>query len=540
MLSAIAFSQTPHFQWAKSSIANNNDDAFGVATDPSGNIFIAGYFTSTTVTFGSFSLTNAGSQDIYLVKYDASGNVLWAKSAGGTGYDDAYSVATDFSGNVYITGMFSSPSITFDTVTIPNLSGANMYLAKYDANGNALWARNTSGAGYQSGQSVATDNTGNVYVAGIFVSPTIVFGGTTLNNAGGHDLFLAKYKNDGTLVWAQSAGGPSNDLAASVATDVFGNVFVTGNFESPTLTFGSVSITKRDSCDMFITKFNTNGIAQWAKNSGTTNVDDINCVATDSAGNAYVTGNFISHTMTFGTTVLTSAGADDWYILKFNAGGNLLWAKNEGGTGSDDAFSIATDASGNVYVAGDFFSPSITIGSNNMINSGTNSYDACFAKFDSLGNVKWATSAGGTLGDIATAITTDSYFNTYVLGSFGSSSITFVPTTLSNTHTNAIDIFLVKIDTASINVGTVEINKNDSGILIYPNPFNSKTTIVFAEEQKCTEIKITDIVGKEIKTFAVKDEKYLTIEKGNLKEGIYFFQITNEMKCVINKKIIVQ
>ena len=115
-----------------------------------------------------------------------------------------------------------------------------------------------------------------------------------------------------------------------------------------------------------------------------------------------------------------------------------------------------------------------------------------------------------------------------------------LPTMLSNTHTNANDLFLVKIDTASINVGTLEIYNNENGILIYPNPFSSKITVAFAEEQKSTEIQITDIVGKEIKTFIVKDEKYLTIEKGNLKEGIYFVQITNEMKCVINKKIIVQ
>ena len=538
LFSAATFSQTPHFQWAKGSTGNNNDNAYGVATDPSGNVFIAGYFISSTITFGSFSLTNAGSQDIYLVKYDASGNVLWAKSAGGTGFDDAFSVATDLSGNVFITGMFSSPSINFDTVSLTNLSGADMYLAKYDANGNALWAVNTGGSGYQSGQSVATDIAGDIYVAGIFVSPTISFGSTTFNNAGLHDMFLAKYKSNGALVWARSAGGTDQDLAASVTTDVSGNVYVTGNFESPTLSFGSVTITKRDTCEMFIVKYNTNGTALWARNAGTTNADDINCVVTDPRGNVYVTGNFSSHTMTFGGTSINNSGSDDWYILKFNTGGNLLWAKSEGGTNNDDAFSIATDADGNVYVAGDFFSSSITIGTTTMINAGSNSYDACIAKYDSLGNVKWATSAGGVLGDIAASITTDAFSNTYVLGTFGSSSITLGPTTLTNTSAN--DIYLVKIDTASINVGTLEINKDDNGILIYPNPFSSKTTILFSEEQKNTEIKITDVIGKVIKTFIMKDEKNITLEKGELKEGIYFVQITNEMKSVVNKKIIVQ
>ncbi len=538
LFSAATFSQTPHFQWAKGSTGNNNDNAYGVATDPSGNVFIAGYFISSTITFGSFSLTNAGSQDIYLVKYDASGNVLWAKSAGGNGFDDAFSVATDLSGNVFITGMFSSPSINFDTVSLTNLSGADMYLAKYDANGNALWAVNTGGSGYQSGQSVATDIAGDIYVAGIFVSPTISFGSTTFNNAGLHDMFLAKYKSNGALVWARSAGGTDQDLAASVTTDVSGNVYVTGNFESPTLSFGSVTITKRDTCEMFIVKYNTNGTALWARNAGTTNADDINCVVTDPRGNVYVTGNFSSHTMTFGGTSINNSGSDDWYILKFNTGGNLLWAKSEGGTNNDDAFSIATDADGNVYVAGDFFSSSITIGTTTMINAGSNSYDACIAKYDSLGNVKWATSAGGVLGDIAASITTDAFSNTYVLGTFGSSSITFGPNTLTNTCAN--DIYLVKIDTASINVGTLEINKDDNGILIYPNPFSSKTTILFSEEQKNTEIKITDVIGKVIKTFIMKDEKNITLEKGELKEGIYFVQITNEMKSVVNKKIIVQ
>src|SRR6185437_4146300 len=169
--------------WAKSAGGGGNDNGYSVSTDAAGNAFMIGYLFSPAITFGTYTLTNAGAVNMFLVKYDANGNVLWAKKAGGTSNDFGNSVATDAIGNSFVTGSFQSPSITFDTYTLTNTSGVHVFIAKYDANGNTLWAKNSGGTN-GAGNSIGTDAIGNVFVTGRFSSPTITFGTYTLNNAG--------------------------------------------------------------------------------------------------------------------------------------------------------------------------------------------------------------------------------------------------------------------------------------------------------------------------------------------------------------------
>src|SRR5690606_28720910 len=125
--------------------------------------------------------------DIFLVKYNASGKVLWATHAGGTGNDNSNSVSTDALGNVYITGNFMSESITFGTDTLTRKGYSDIFLAKYDARGNALWAKSVGGTKRNYANSVSADASGNVYITGYFDSDSITFGTTTLTNAGSND-----------------------------------------------------------------------------------------------------------------------------------------------------------------------------------------------------------------------------------------------------------------------------------------------------------------------------------------------------------------
>jgi hypothetical protein len=174
---------------------------------------VTGVFHSPTITFGSYTLTNAGQDDIYLAKYKADGNVLWAKSVGETGYDWANSVVVDISGNPYITGGFNSSTITFGSYTLTNTGNTDMFLAKYNTTGNVLWANNAEGTGLEIAYSDAVDNSGNIYVTGVFY-PTIAFGSYTLTNTGNTDIFLAKLKGDNTGI---------NELNNSFNISIFPN-----------------------------------------------------------------------------------------------------------------------------------------------------------------------------------------------------------------------------------------------------------------------------------------------------------------------------
>ena len=118
--------------------------------------------------------------------------MVWANSAGGTSGDGGISIATDAAGNTYITGDFYSPAITFGGTTLTNNGGYDIFIAEYDTNGNVVWAKSAGGTADDEGFSIAADAAGNTYITGGFKSPAITFGGTTLTNNGSYKIFIAK------------------------------------------------------------------------------------------------------------------------------------------------------------------------------------------------------------------------------------------------------------------------------------------------------------------------------------------------------------
>ena len=154
-------------------------------------------FRSEAIRFGTINLMNsAGSYstaDIFLAKYDGSGNVLWATGAGGPQNDQANSVTTDAEGHVFSAGFFYSDTATFGSTRLVNTNyHSDMFLTKYDAAGNTLWALRAGGTDDDNGNSIALNANGNILMTGIFASPVITFGYDTLINSGNGDLFLAK------------------------------------------------------------------------------------------------------------------------------------------------------------------------------------------------------------------------------------------------------------------------------------------------------------------------------------------------------------
>lgn len=483
LIGITAFSQPPSWEWAKRAGGTSQDNSKSVTTDSFGNVYVIGVFASNSISFGSITLTNDttdNSFDIFIVKYDETGNVVWAKRAGGPGSDIPHSISIDPSGNLYVAGGFSSSSITFGStiLIINNVGGTDMFILKYDNNGNELWAKTgTGGSSTDIAFSTTTDALGNVYVAGEFRSSTITFGATTLINQdttnSTFDMFLIKYNASGNVLWAKREGGAIQDYATSIICDSSGNVFVTGNFSSPSITFGAYTLTRmgtNPTLDVFIVKYDSGGNPLWA-NSGGSGADDVfsTSITTDINGNVLVTGHFYSTSLTFGSTILpnTSVFLSDIFLVKYNTSGIMLWVKAEGGAASDGASSVVTDASGNVYVAGSFKSSTITIGTETLTNTDNtgNTADLFILKYDGAGNILWTKSFGGSGQDITGAITISASGNIFVAGEFRSSSIVFGSTTLTNAGGSFPgDMFIAKLgidvwpgDTDNNNV----VNNND-------------------------------------------------------------------------------
>jgi hypothetical protein len=539
VFSGFANAQLPNYLWAKSAGGTGMDNCNSVATDASGNILVTGYFTSPSITFGTTTLTNAnntGVADIFLVKYDAGGNILWAKSAGGSPNDYGNSVATDVSGNILVTGYFSSPSITFGTITLINANPPNsdIFLVKYDAGGNVLWAKSAGGSNWDHGISVSTDASGNVLVTGYFASSLISFGTTTLTTAstGIFDIFLVKYDAGGNVLWAKSGGGSASDEGNSVATDANGNVLVTGYFASSTINFGTTTLTNAGNNDFFLVKYDSAGNVLWAKSEGGSAFDKGNNVFADASGNILVTGFFISSSITFGTTTLTNAGTANFILVKYDAGGNVLWAKSAGGSASDEGNSVSTDASGNILVAGRFTSPSITFGTTTLTNAGVS--DIFLVKYDSGGNVLWAKSAGGSTDDEGNSVSTDASGNILVTGFFYSPSITFGTTTLSNA--GGLDIFIVKL--SGLATGIEEDNFTNA-IDIFPNPFSTQITLQTNISLNNATFKMDNYMNQTVAQIENISGQTITFNRGNLPSGLYFVHLTQDNKLFATKKLII-
>ena len=431
------FAQLNPWLWAKKAGGTNYDYGSGIAVDASGNSYVTGGFEG-TATFGSTTLESSGSQDIFVAKLDNRGNWLWAKKAGGTDSDYGYGIAVDASGNSYVIGCFYSATATFGSTTLTGNGINNIFVTKLDSSGNWLWAKNARESPYDYGHGIAVDASGNSYVTGYF-SGTATFGSTTLTSSGGADIFVAKLDSSGNWLWANNAGGTSDECGNGIAVDASGNSYVTGYFDS-NATFGYTTLTSNGDYDIFIAKLDSSGNWLWAKNAGGSSNDSGNGIAVDASGNSYVTGYFDSNA-TFGYTTLTSNGDYDIFIAKLDSSGNWLWAKNAGGTYNDCGYGIAVDASGNSYVTG-CFCRSATFGSTTLTSNGD--YDIFIAKLDNCGNWLWANNAGGTSDDRGTSIAVDASRNSYVTGYFYDSA-TFGSTTLTSNGGYDTNIFVTKV-----------------------------------------------------------------------------------------------
>ncbi len=466
--------QTPSWDWAQSIGKANNEEGYSVAVDGSGNVYVMGYFESPLLTIGSIALNNAGERDIFIAKYTPSGNLVWAVSAGGAEEEWGYNIAVDGSGNVYVTGYFESPTLTFGSTTLNNAGGWDIFVVKYNTNGGIVWAKSAGSTLNDVGRGVAVDGSGNVYITGYFSSSTLTFGSTTLNNAGGEDIFIVKYDANGNPVWAHHAGGNAGDYSYDIAVDGSGNVYVTGYFSSSTLTFGSTTLSNAGLVNIFVAKYNASGNAVWAKSAGGNLFDSGMSIVVDGNGNVYVSGSFQSPTANFGSLTLNSAGGQDIFVAKYDPSGNVLWAKRAGGSTDEAGIKLAIDVSGGVYVTGFFTSPTADFGSTILNNVA--GYDVFVARYEPNGNLVWAISNGGSDFEISNGIAVhgSSAVSVYVTGGFATSTLNFGSTTLTNL--GARDVFLAKLAGGLI-TGLVE--RRDAGVSLqaFPNPTAGKVIV---------------------------------------------------------------
>ena len=523
------------WQWAAGIGANGgNENATAIVTDGASNVYVAGNFTGSSLTFGGNTLTNGGATDMFIVKYDPWGGVVWAKRIGGTNNDKVHGLAIDFNGDLLITGIYFSNVLSFGSVFLTNTTAgySDLFLAKLDPSGTILWAKKGGGNNNDISNSISSDPTGNIFIGGSFSSTTLTFGTSSVTKTGNQDAFIARFDMNGNYNWAvTSSGTGSMAECTSVCADANGNINATGYFNAANVAFQGTTLINSGDKDVFVVKYNGNGVIYWAKSAGGPNDDKSNAICNGSNGDVYITGNFVSSVITFGTTTYnnTNPSTEDIFLAKLDQFGNFGWARTSGGNGSDAGNGITTDASGNVYITG-YYSSIVNFGSATLTTNGT--LDIFLARYNSSGVNGYAKGAGGTAVDISYGIALSPSNNAYLAGGFFSSSFQLGSTTLLNANTgdSLSDIFVTMLN----HVNNINDIANEYEFTAFPNPSTGIVTLNFPLQ--ANELFVYNSEGKCIQKQLISGNKSDLIFND---DGIYLVKVSgNDVNYT--KKIIIQ
>ncbi|MBH8567710.1 T9SS type A sorting domain-containing protein [Microvirga sp. STS02] len=515
--------QVPVWQSAiavtESASGANSSSVEAMATDASGNVYLAGKFIG-TVSFGAFMLTSTRGESVFVAKWSpVTGNFIWAEPA--SAYATAVKGLTVSGNSVYVCGEFYGPA-TFGSTTLTsstlNTSLVDIFVAKLTDGGSSAgfdWAKQIGGTDNDFATGLATSG-GSVYLAGYFQSPTVAFGPTTLTKSSlqnfSADGFLTKLTDAGStssFAWTQHLSGTANDNCRAVA--VSGpNVYLTGSFNSPTLSLGNLSLAKvGTSYSVYVAKLTDTGTAPgfaWAQNIGEGKGEYASALAVSGSG-IYLAGGFDSPVLRIGGTTLTNSGPAatlDVFLTKLTdtgSTGTVAWAQGLGGTENDYVTGLAVSGA-QAYMTGYFNSANIDFGSYSLNNfGGGNGYPDIFAtKITDLGSsarFDWAQQAGGRFNDqtYAAALSGTTLYTAgvvYTQASFGTISFVYPATSYVP--------FLAALDDATGLATTAATPL--AGLSLAPNPAHTAATVHIPPVPGTTEATLTllDGLGRHVKS----------------------------------------
>ncbi len=385
----------------------------GIATDAAGNIYSTGTLAGAIDVDPSPTSTATLSQvgggvDIWITKFNSSGEYIWGKVFGGTDGDVPYGIDVDSNGNVFVVGTYAG-TVDFDpgagTTSRTSRGNNDNFVVKLTTDGNFAWVKEFGGANEERATGVVLDTNNNILVTGLFndnvdFNPAPLETNTVTGNYA--DGFVLKLDPNGGYLWAKGFGGSSADYGEGIAVDSNNNVYVTGRYTG-NVDFdpgaGITTIAGSATNGAFILKLNSDGNFGFARGFDGTGQDVGLEIEVDSSGNILTAGQFQS-TVDFdpgaGTANLTTSPSSAIFLLKLDPSGNYLWAKSWGGSG-DLPWDLKITSSNDVLLSGDYlgtvdFDP----------NAGTSNYtvqdttDGFILKLDSSGNFVWVSTLRGS------------------------------------------------------------------------------------------------------------------------------------------------
>lgn len=483
-----------NFVWAKNfgGIGSTFNVLRNMTADAAGNVYISGSYSG----FADFdpgvgldTATSKAGNDIFIVKLNITGNLVWVKKIGNTNtFGTVTSIAVDGTGNVYTSGYYAG-IVDFNPgsgiYNLPAATAYNTFVLKLDGGGNFLWAKGAGNSQNSFSNGLSLDATGNAYTTGQYKG-IIDFDSSvstyTLAAKGDDDMYILKLDANGNFVWAKTIGDTLPEFPSSIVVDGLNNVYTTGVFRGtvdfdPNTGLNTLSTNTMTGAS-FISKLDGAGNFIWVKQFDLAPNDRTKALAIDASNNLYATGRF-RYTVDFdpnaGTSNLTDAtGYGDIYVLKLDGTGNFMWVEQLGGTYNEGGYSIAIDAFNSIYTTG--------------------------------------------------------YFS--FVGDYDPSSAVFNLTPVSNYNN---DVFVHKLGQ-----GTTGIKENAliNSFILYPNPTFGLLNLELRNFNEApTTIEITNTLGQVVLSKSIT-ENHTQINVNDLSKGICFISIISEGKKTTQKLII--
>jgi len=412
------------WDWASTAGGSSSDKGLDMDIDADGNLYVCGFYNF-QANFDTINTPNAFGKEGFIAKIDPSGAWQWVKIANGGWDERVLGICVDKVNEfVYATGTTWYDVYSFGSCTPPSFSGSadNIFVGKFDLNGNCIWTILAGGGADDHGYDLVTDQQGNIYLTGFisdeyFTNTTAVFGSISVPIALGDSIaFVAKMSPaDGSFQWVRTFDGTYRERDNRIAVDSDANVYITGGFWG-TKTLGDTTITAVGGQDIFVIKFDKDGNQIWTRTVGSPLGDRGNSITVDQNDNIYVTGEF-RDTLRFGTDDLNnygSPGGRDIFVARITRDGEWLWATKAGSNGGQEKGTyITSNDNENIFVTG-LFKRTAKFG--NITITSNDTLQAFVGAISTTGVWCWVLQGGGTFADRGSSIAVDESCNVYVAG----------------------------------------------------------------------------------------------------------------------------
>lgn len=532
-----------NYLWSHQIGGIDHDRGFAIASDQQNNVYVGGYFVD-SVDFdpgvGDSSVIGQGLEDIYLLKMDASGNFIWVRTMGGPEGENLVSIILDDNNDLLLTGSFTNV-VDFNPGTgVENHSSngfADVFISKFNTSGDMIWTFTEGGVKDDGGQHVQVNDSNEIFLVGNFAE-NVDFDPTTgidfRSSNGKVDVFLQKIGSNGNVLWTHTFGGDSTDFAQRMTIDAANNVFIIGSFEDTVDFDPGIAVNTASSnglADIFISKFNSEGVHQWAEVFGDSLAQSAVRIDNDGNGNLYITGTYrgtVDFDPSPSVVNLSSNGQTDGYIIQYS-----YCVETFGSQTVNECESYVSPSGMNTWTfSGNYVD---TLYNANVCGGDSIIYiqltiDMVDNTISQLNEVTLLSNATGGATyqwiDCNTGPLAGEVFQTFTAASNGDYAVI-----VSNGSC---------VDTSScIAITNVGLDENDNSliVLIAPNPTSGELSVTYSASNGDFEVELYDVSGRILTKIGSNGTDQLNIDlKGS--SGVYYLKIIDEEEVVAVRKVV--